>query len=240
MENIPLARRQFPVVINRQKADIHSPPKSIAFFDLDRTLLKGSSIAAGLRHLQRERRFIREEIFSLILATGLISFFLERSPFLLKPLHLLVLPFNFMTMQRICSGWFWDCLIASISPSAVQKIREHKEQGDMVMVLSASTQFVAGFIAEYLDVLYQCTVLRIVDDHVTGEAIGEICYGSEKLHRAEAIARSWNVPLEKCTFYSDSYSDRSLLESVGHPIAVNPDWRLYLLARHRGWDVIQF
>src|SRR6185503_7243408 len=169
-----------------------------------------------------------------------MPFFLEKSPLLLKPMHLLVLPFNFMVMQRICSGWFRDCLVTSISPSAVRKIREHKAQGDMVMILSASTQFVAGFIAEYLDVLYQCTMLRIKDDHVTGEAIGGICYGLMKLHRAEAIARSWNVPLKQCTFYSDSYSGRSLLESVGYPIAVNPDTRLYFLARHRGWDVIQF
>ena len=110
----------------------------------------------------------------------------------------------------------------------------------MVMILSASTQFVAGFIAEYLDALYQCTMLRIKDDHVTGEAIGGICYGLMKLHRAEAIARSWNIPLKRCTFYSDPYSDRSLLESVCYPIAVNPDFRLYLLARRRGWDVIQF
>jgi len=67
MDVIQLARRQFPVRSNRPAAGISSSPKRIAFFDLDRTLLMGSSIAAGLRHLRRERRFIREEIFSLIL-----------------------------------------------------------------------------------------------------------------------------------------------------------------------------
>ena len=177
---------------------------------------------------------------SLILATGVISLCLEKTPLFLKPLLTRLLHFHFMTMQELCSGWFWDCLADSISPRAVEKIKNHQECGDVVILLSASTQFVAGFMADYLGIGYQSTVLQIADEHISGEAIGEVCYGVAKLHRADAIARTWNVPLSQCTFYSDSYSDRSLLAYVGHPIAVNPDWRLYLLARGRGWDVIQF
>jgi len=43
--------------------------------------------------------------------------------------------------------------------------------------------------------------------------------------------------LEDATFYSDSFTDLPLLERVAQPVAVNPDARLWLTARRRGWSL---
>jgi phosphoserine phosphatase len=110
----------------------------------------------------------------------------------------------------------------------------------LVILLSCSSQFVAGFIAQHLDTLYSCTFLRVEDNRLVGEPAGEVCYGLGKFRVAHAISRSWDIPLSCCTFYSDSYSDRFLLESVGHPIVVNPDLGLSLLAIHNRWNVFRF
>ncbi|MGH7338800.1 MAG: HAD family hydrolase, partial [Myxococcota bacterium] len=43
--------------------------------------------------------------------------------------------------------------------------------------------------------------------------------------------------LTKSYAYADSLSDLPMLESVGHPVAVNPDPRLRRIARERRWAV---
>jgi len=70
--------------------------------------------------------------------------------------------------------------------------------------------------------------------------MGEICELQGKQRWAERIAREWNIRLDGCAFYSDSYSDRGLMERVGRPVAANPDWRLRTLARRRGWEIVAF
>ena len=55
----------------------------------------------------------------------------------------------------------------------------------------------------------------------------------------DLIAQSGHEPTD-CSFYSDSIHDLPLLESVGHPVAANPDRRLRKEARRRGWDIVDF
>jgi phosphoserine phosphatase len=42
----------------------------------------------------------------------------------------------------------------------------------------------------------------------------------------------------QCSFHSDSIYDLPLLEEVGEPVAVNPDFRLRRIAARRGWPII--
>jgi len=67
-----------------------------------------------------------------------------------------------------------------------------------------------------------------------------MAYGEAKLHRTTEWAQRRGVDLSSSTFYTDSYSDRALMERVGHPVAVNPDRRLAALAHRRGWEVVDW
>jgi phosphoserine phosphatase len=63
-------------------------------------------------------------------------------------------------------------------------------------------------------------------------------FRAEKSARVmEFIARAGESP-EDCGFYSDSIYDLPLLEAIGHPVAVNPDFRLRRIAARRGWPII--
>jgi phosphoserine phosphatase len=48
-----------------------------------------------------------------------------------------------------------------------------------------------------------------------------------------------NFDLNDSYAYADDFNDLPLLSLVGHPVAVNPDPKLYKLAVKRGWEIIR-
>ncbi len=65
-------------------------------------------------------------------------------------------------------------------------------------------------------------------------------YRSGKATAIRELAEREGFDLTACYAYSDSESDLPMLETVGHPVAVNPDATLARIARERGWDVLRF
>ena len=84
------------------------------------------------------------------------------------------------------------------------------------------------------------TVSEIVDGVYTGRLAEPFCYGPGKALAMEKVARHEGYDLSRSYAYTDSISDLPMLESVGHPVAVNPDRRLEAVARERGWPIIEF
>jgi phosphoserine phosphatase len=83
-----------------------------------------------------------------------------------------------------------------------------------------------------------CTEVQVDDSGaLTGEYKRPACYGAGKVHWAEDFARRHGISLAHSHFYSDSFSDRPMLERVGHAYAINPDPRLKRFARARGWPI---
>ena len=120
------------------------------------------------------------------------------------------------------------------------RAREHQSQGDVVVLLSASTQYAVRPVAEHLGIEYGCTELEIADGALTGGLVGEPCYGEGKLIWGRRIAERHGFALDECWFYTDSASDLPLAEVIGHPVAVNPDAKLKTVARKRGWPIERF
>ena len=61
-----------------------------------------------------------------------------------------------------------------------------------------------------------------------------------KLPFAQREATATGISLRDAVFYTDSYSDLTVLEAVGEAVAVNPDPRLRRLAVKRGWRVVDW
>ncbi len=135
--------------------------------------------------------------------------------------------------EAMCERWFVEDLQYYIAPRAVERARDHQRKGDAVYVLSASTQLAVGPVARHLGLPFRSTELEIVGGRFTGGLVGPACYGEGKCYWAEQLARQHGESLAACSFYTDSYTDRSLMEAVGSPVAVNPDRRLRRLAVDR-------
>lgn len=130
----------------------------------------------------------------------------------------------------------------AVRPEALALLRQHRNAGDEVLIITATNEFVTGPIARLLGVetLLAVELERGDDGWFTGEIRGTPSMRGGKVTRMEqwlaACGRSWESV--HSTFYSDSMNDLPLLERVNTPVATNPDARLRALATERDWRVL--
>jgi HAD superfamily hydrolase (TIGR01490 family) len=212
----------------------------IAFFDMDKTLLSKSSGVLYVRYLLSRRLINASEMISVLVISTQYSLNLLNFPRAMARMSRNIKGGDAAATKVLCDRWFDEYLRKFIAPKAVERLREHEQQGDTALLLSASTQFAVEPVARSLNIPFRCTELEIANNRFTGEVVGMHCYGEGKRYWGERIAQERGVSLQDCTFYSDSYSDRALMEVVGHPIAINPDRKLLALAQLKGWPVERF
>ena len=141
-------------------------------------------------------------------------------------------------LRRVCDRWFAEKVAPHITAGACAAVAEHRAQGHLLAVLTTSTPYGSEPLGAHLGIPHVlCTRPEVQDGVFTGAIAGSVCFGRGKVRVAEAFAREHDVDLSASWFYTDSYSDLPMLERVGHPVAVNPDFRLRRLARARGWPI---
>jgi HAD superfamily hydrolase (TIGR01490 family) len=217
--------------------------RAAAFFDLDRTLISGSSvftfgIAAWRAGMVPTARIARD-------AAGALSFLVAGASD----------DTTTKVRQRILGavvGQRQDDLIAlneEIVPKLLAKIRPearrlldlHRRANRATYIVSASPRELVEPLAQALGMTGGIgTVATVVDGIYTGELSGPFCYAEGKVEAIEELARWEGFDLGECYAYSDSASDLPMLEAVGHPVAVNPDGKLERRAQDHGWPIVVF
>jgi HAD superfamily hydrolase (TIGR01490 family) len=116
-------------------------------------------------------------------------------------------------------------------------VEAHRERGDILAIVTGASPYAARPLARLLRIDHVVASELEVDEArcFTGNPILPLCYGEGKILRASRLADTHGFRLEEATFYSDSVTDLPLLERVREPVAVNPDARLYRVAKKRGW-----
>lgn len=226
-------------------AQIFSKPTrhSAAFFDLDRTLISGSSafvlaIAAWRGKLVPTHQFVRD-------AASAVAFkFAGASDDTSNGVRDRIL--------GAVKGVRVEDLIAlntDIVPKLMDKLRpearrlldQHRHAERPTYIVSASPIELVEPLAVALGMTAGIgTRSEIVDGVYTGELAGPFCYGPGKVEAITALAHEEGFDLEKCWAYSDSASDLPMLQCVGHPVAVNPDTKLERFAGQEGWPIVVF
>ena len=131
----------------------------------------------------------------------------------------------------------------AMKPRALALVREHEAAGDVVIIVTATNEFVTRPIAQAfgVDELIAIELERDAQGEPTGEIRGTPSFRDGKVARVEQwlVARglSWDR-VEHSSFYSDSINDLPLLEKVHQPVATNPDQRLSAIATERGWRIL--
>ncbi len=132
----------------------------------------------------------------------------------------------------------------SIKSQALALVQAHQAAGDLVVIVTATNEFVATPIAQEFGVS-ELIAIKLARDPESGWYNGQIegtpSFREGKVMRvAEWLAErglSWDTV--QATFYSDSINDLPLLEKVAHPVATNPDDRLRVIAQERGWRILE-
>jgi putative phosphoserine phosphatase/1-acylglycerol-3-phosphate O-acyltransferase len=211
-----------------------------SFFDLDRTLLRGASgpvIGEALRTVGVTDRTVPGEQ----LLMRIYDLFGENRPSMEVTRRAV----------RFASGWAQDrvqeagklaaeTLANALQPFARPIFEEHRAAG-RALVLATTTPF--DLIKPLADALGFDDVVATryatdPDGNYDGTFDGEFVWGPGKLRAITAWATERGVDLAESWAYSDSFYDLPMLSAVGHPVAVNPDPRLVVVAVLRRWPVV--
>jgi HAD superfamily hydrolase (TIGR01490 family) len=135
-----------------------------------------------------------------------------------------------------------EVITPAILPQAQALVRAHQQAGDLVVITSATNEFVTRPIAAAFGVqeLLSTELERDETGWFTGCVQGVPNMREGKVVRMDAwlAARGLSWEGVESTFYSDSMNDLPLLERVNHPVATNPEPRLRAIAQERGWRVL--
>lgn len=214
---------------------------TIAFFDMDRTVLTDSSGMLYMRYLRRHGQVSRWVLLQSFWYAALYKLGFFNYPVVAAKLAQTTARQNEAQTLAVCQAFFDDMLVDYVAQQAVRRIEEHRAQGHIVTLVSASTSYVVAPVAAHLGISdYLCTRLEVRNGRFTGAIVQPPCYGADKIWHARQFAQRHGGDLAQAYFYSDSLSDLPLLEAVGHPVVVNPDPRLKPVAGQRGWPIERF
>jgi len=133
-------------------------------------------------------------------------------------------------------------VLKGIQKPALDLVQSHQKVGDMVVIVTATNEFVTRPIAGAFGVkeLIAIELARNAQGEFTGDILGTPSFREGKVTRVESWLAARNLGWQdvETTFYSESMNDLPLLEIATHPVATNPDVRLRQLATDRGWRIL--
>ena len=214
-----------------------------AFFDLDKTIIAKSSTLAFSKPFQAgglisRRAVLRSAYAQFVYLVGGADH--DQMEKLRQFMSQLCAGWDVATVREIVADTLHNIVDPIVYDEAVSLIEEHHLAGRDVVIVSTSGTEVVGPIGEMLGAdRVVATRLEIVDGRYTGD-IEYYAYAEEKARAIRDLAEEVGYDLEASYAYSDSVTDVFMLETVGHPHAVNPDRELRKIAASRGWPVLVF
>ena len=219
-------------------------PLQAAFFDLDKTVIAKASMVAFGRPFYHGGLIDRRTVLRALYGQ-LVYLHLGASEQKLNRIRESVL--------RLTKGWHRD-RVCEIVEEAIEAIVEpiifaeaadlidwHHEEGRLVVIVSASPDEIVTPLSKFLGADVCIASRAKVDDE--GRYTGSMefyAYGPFKAEAIDALAAERGIDLAASYAYTDSYTDLPMLETVGHPVAVNPDRVLSRYAREHDFEVLHF
>ncbi|HUR84158.1 MAG TPA: HAD-IB family hydrolase [Solirubrobacteraceae bacterium] len=216
---------------------------SAAFFDLDRTLMAGSSglhfVRAAYEVGMIDRRRLAGDVvdglkFRLWGSTDAttakvrarlgtyLEGVAERDLRRLAP--------------RVLAG-----VLPRLYPQMLAVAYAHQDAGRQIYICTAASHQMASLLSTVLS--FDGGIgsrSEVLDGVYTGREGGLFTYREGKAQAIRELAEAKGHDLAECYAYSDSESDLPMLRAVGHPVAVNPDATLARIARDEGWEILRF
>jgi HAD superfamily hydrolase (TIGR01490 family) len=217
--------------------------RAAAFFDLDKTIIaKSSTLAFGRQFyasgLINRRAMLKGTYAQFVyLLNGADE---EQMSRMRDDLARMVTGWDVDQVRAIVDETLHDLIDPYVYDEAVELIESHQAAGHDVVIVSSSGAEVVTPIGELLGADHVIATRMVVLD---GRYSGEISYyaaGPTKATGMRELADRQGYDLAASFAYSDSVTDLPMLESVGHPSAVNPDRALRREALRRGWPVLDF
>lgn len=218
-----------------------------AFFDVDETLISIKSMFNFLRYYtdnaQDSTQATTDKYHALIENIKLLSKQgVSREEINIKYYQFYQGAKEFV-LRKLGDEWHKTCLEGMknfYNQAVVNELKEHKENGAHVVLVSGSFFACLRPIANYLQAdAVLSTSLEIINGVCTGEILHYPIIGEGKAKAIKDYLNSVNYyDYAKCYAYGDHISDLPMLNSVGHPIVYANCDRLSDYARGNNWKII--
>lgn len=222
-------------------AGVVPPPREAAFFDLDKTLMAGSSgiffaraaYESGMISRRRLARDAYENLrFRLRGSTD------DRADEVRKRVGEMIADVPVRDLQRL-SPRVLAGVLPRLYPQMLERAYAHQDAGRLVYIVTAASQEMADLLAHVLAFDGGLgSRSEIIDGRYTGRAAGPFNYREGKVLSMREVAVREVIDLEASYAYSDSESDLPMLRAVGHAVVVNPDADLRRIALQEGWEIL--
>ena len=212
----------------------------VTIFDLDETLIAGDSDHKWGQFLV-DRRLVNTKKFKEIndrfykqYKEGALNID-EYLNFSCSPLT----QYSIEELHAFRSEFVAERITPIILKEAQNLVEEHRQQGDTLLVITATIEFITRPIVDEfgIDNLI-APEPEIVFDRYTGRTLGVPSFGEGKVTRLHQWLKSREISMDGSYFYSDSHNDLPLLRLVDNPVAVDPDQILKEEAEKKNWPII--
>jgi HAD superfamily hydrolase (TIGR01490 family) len=215
--------------------------KTLAFFDLDETLI---SINSGTSWMQREKKLGRINNWHMLQGGLMLAFYkfgiIDIEAAFTKALAT-VKGIEEKDIEAQTKQWFFEEVTKFACPGAWVFLEAHRAAGHELILLTSSSPYAGSSAVEFFNLDAALTSkYETQDGRFTGKPVSPICYGKGKIYYAKQYADEKGSSLNNAYFYTDSNTDLPMLEAVAHPRVVHPDPRLQISCLMRGWPVLNW
>lgn len=209
-----------------------------ALFDMDRTLVRKDTATLYIRYMKRMGHNSTLDVMRVAWWMAQYTLGVLDAPAVAERAAGSVKGTTVDEFRRICDDWFSSDVLPHVTDAGRRAVEAHRAAGDHLAIVTGATQFAAGPLARELDIEHVIhTTLEDQDGVLTGGMKKPMPYGEGKITLTQQLAEQVGFSLEDAIFYTDSITDRPLLEAVGEQVIVNPDARLRRLAAQRRWRI---
>ncbi len=219
--------------------------KRAAFFDVDNTLIRGSTIYFLGRGMYQRGYFTKKDISRFVLANLRFRLTGKENKEEIARFQDAATDFigghNVKDIEAIAQQIYDEFVSPAMWQGTIDIAQTHIANGVEVYLVTAAPEDMATLISTRLGLTGALgSKAEIKDGLYTGQMNGALLHGKEKAVAVRELAEKKGFDLEDCFAYSDSSNDLPLLQCVGHPSAINPDALLGLRAMAEGWPIHDF
>ena len=219
--------------------------KRAAFFDVDNTLIRGSTIYFLGRGMYQRGYFTKKDISRFVLANLRFRLTGKENKEEISRFQDAATDFigghNVKDIEAIAQQIYDEFVSPAMWQGTIDIAQTHIANGVEVYLVTAAPEDMATLISTRLGLTGALgSKAEIKDGLYTGQMNGALLHGKEKAVAVRELAEKKGFDLEECFAYSDSNNDLPLLQCVGNPSAINPDALLGLRAMAEGWPIHDF
>lgn len=220
------------------------PKIAAAFFDVDNTLIRGSSSFLFGKAAFERKFFSRKDFWNFAWHQFRFIWKGESAKTLtsIKDRALgLIAGHKAEDLAALTETVYDDYICPKLWPETVRLAKEHIAAGREVWLVTATPQEIAEVMAHRLGLTGGLgTIVERKEGILTGQLVGDALHGKAKRKAVKQLAKDRRISLKRSFAYSDSHNDLPMLTAVGNPVCVNPDGILRIHAKAAEWKILDF